>query len=661
MPRLNSRGDWCAGIGGGVVSVNGRAVLPYQSGGSNWVTDDLVIAQVCDGAACTLKTWNRVTGEVVTVAPVGANHLEANGGVWAAWLGSIPATGVYSSTGLHLPLSGLGPVGPDGAIAVKVDYQSAGPWEVVQPDGARWPLTDRDAGNINLLGQGRAVWSEPGGILAARGLIVPIVLIRPFYWLTVREIDGAWWVLYQVPDGRLLLHPADSSRGYVVTTGNTFRPDVRQLPNGTLRIVWATSEGEPARDVQTRDMALTEPRVDLLAPPVETPVKSERVWFQPNLASRDLVTFFDDPANLAGIDVFCLPIQNNLFDGANQGPNTWQALQANHVYKKLKQAGVPFAVEMGLIKEGDCQIVNALKNLTWVVEHVREQGGDVACVSWDEPLTGNAGCHLTIDQIADAAAEFTKAAHALNVRVGLLEAWPNISLDAQQTFLIKLKDRGVLPAYWHADIDEHRAVKEKKSISNFVINAQRIATELGITFGVFIVGYDHATDAEYFAESAGFARDYWAMLPNVAHVHVASWAFRLPKPPGIQDVPNNLGPNGLLASYRQTKALFAGELPPPPPPPPPPPEGHPMLSTFTDPQKETIAISAIKPVVGTNLVTWILPNGRVYSCQPDGSYGERDPGTEGGYEKCRMQGNVGTFKPDDGKYFTKAYVLVDGL
>lgn len=110
-------------------------------------------------------------------------------------------------------------------------------------------------------------------------------------------------------------------------------------------------------------------------------------------------------------------------------------------------------------------------------------------------------------------------------------------------------------------------------------------------------------------------------------------------------------------------------VPPDPIPPTPPPvttsftEGDLLMvfSKFTDPAaKGLIPVKAVKPVAGTSLFTLILPDNRVYSMQPDGSDGDRDPGADGGYERCRVAGNVATFKPVD-QFFTRGFVIVDGL
>lgn len=78
--------------------------------------------------------------------------------------------------------------------------------------------------------------------------------------------------------------------------------------------------------------------------------------------------------------------------------------------------------------------------------------------------------------------------------------------------------------------------------------------------------------------------------------------------------------------------------------------------------KEILHVTAITPHTtraGLSILT--LPGGRVFSCQPDGSPGDRDPGADGGYESCQMAGSVATFQPAPGKYYSFGVFLVDKL
>ena len=101
---------------------------------------------------------------------------------------------------------------------------------------------------------------------------------------------------------------------------------------------------------------------------------------------------------------------------------------------------------------------------------------------------------------------------------------------------------------------------------------------------------------------------------------------------------------------------------PGPPPPPLTTEGDLMLLSTFDPTKKPVAVKAVKPLSGhKDVFTLILADGRVYSMQPDGTDGDRDPGAEGSYERCRVSGNVATFYPAGETYHTRTFVVVEGL
>jgi len=85
-----------------------------------------------------------------------------------------------------------------------------------------------------------------------------------------------------------------------------------------------------------------------------------------------------------------------------------------------------------------------------------------------------------------------------------------------------------------------------------------------------------------------------------------------------------------------------------------------MFSSFIDPLHGVLTVAQLLPVPGTVLHTLLLPSGRVFSCQPGGFPGDRDPGFDGEWERCRMTGNMATFLVD-GRYYSFAFVLVDGL
>lgn len=270
---LNTLGQVAQGVGGGIAAYDDHAVA-QPAGGTAWITDDEIVYQVCANG-CQIQKFNVRTGQYSTASPSGANDLYAGGGVWAAWLGG---AGVFTSTGITLPESGLGPVGPDGAIAVKVLRNSFGPWDVLERDGSRWRLTDCDAHDIQLLGAHRAVFMC-GNTVQANGLPAPsMVLPGTLWWTRTTFVNGQPWVMYQSEraGARLLVHPYDSLQGYVVTQGgNSYAPDFMQF-GSKLRVAYATVASEAPGQVVVTDIDLSAPRVNLstllpTTPPAITP------------------------------------------------------------------------------------------------------------------------------------------------------------------------------------------------------------------------------------------------------------------------------------------------------------------------------------------------------------------------------------------------------
>jgi hypothetical protein len=275
MPYLNKKGEWCAGVGGtqaswGVATGVGN-VIWEPAGGTHWLDDDTIIAQHCP-SGCFLKTYNVRTGVETVVANQGASFLSAGGGVWVAWLGGV---GVYSSDppGWSSLTAGAPTVGPDGAFTLKRDYQSYGPWDVHEPDGEDWVLTENDAAMVQLLGKKRASWTEAEPH-TTEGVPTPNPGTRPYWWLRMLETPKGWYVLYQESTaGKLVLHPVLSKRGWVVASGqDTFTPDMCLMPDGQIRVVWAWHQAEVPGSVVVRDIDVSKEGPDEVGgePPADT-------------------------------------------------------------------------------------------------------------------------------------------------------------------------------------------------------------------------------------------------------------------------------------------------------------------------------------------------------------------------------------------------------
>lgn len=234
------------GLGGGTVSIDGRPIAS-PAGGAAWVTDDLLIYQICRGGVCVLETFDARNGLVTEVADAGANEIAAGGGVWAAWRAGF---GLFTSFGLHLPDAGPATVGPDGVIAYKPQHQSFGPVVMRAPDGSTRTLIDTAPRDLQLLGGDRAIWAFHDSRIGVSGIPLPVTLDSTGGLWRPRavSVEGEWWALYFHNSARLVLHPFTSTRGYVLHQGvNAFGHDL-VAEGSVITVGFAWNEGEQPGD-----------------------------------------------------------------------------------------------------------------------------------------------------------------------------------------------------------------------------------------------------------------------------------------------------------------------------------------------------------------------------------------------------------------------------
>jgi hypothetical protein len=395
-------------------------------------------------------------------------------------------------------------------------------------------------------------------------------------------------------------------------------------------------------------------------PEPEPPPMLRRYWFQSNIGSKDLLDLFDDPSHLMGLDVVVLYAQHVLTDVSTPqlGPNTWPTFVAHEAVRKLKDAGRPLVIEMGSVKDGDCQALANIAGMQEILQRVHDAGGQVAAFSADEPITNSRACHQSLAQTAEGHATWTHAVRALGpIEVGWLEAWPAASLDEQRLFLQELKAHDALPDYWHLDINWKDAEHQHKNPAAFIDAAKVLAAQYGITLGIFVNSTVDPipTDLQHHQNLTALAQKIYGLVPDIAHVTVAAWAHRVSPDPthATQNVPNNLGAAGLLQTFTDVAALFAGT-------PPPTQEIDPMLYKLMDPTTAgIIRLKQLKPLDGSpGKFTAILPNDHVVSIQPNGSFDTRDPGTAADYEQCYADNGLLFYEPQPEKRYAWAYRLL---
>jgi hypothetical protein len=750
---INSRGDFCHGVGGSYFNINNVQIHPGSAGG--WITDDT--AAFIDGgddwkvAIYDVPTRRITRGHPQYPEGVVATALFAGGGVYASWPG---AGGVLASTGWTYPDSGLLGVGPDGAIAYKPSYQSNGPSVVRERDGAEWQLTPNHPYDLQLLGNREGIWRDTGTGLTVANLPMPQVLPGGVWFPQVFRLGGALWLGYYSGQYGVVAHAfTDPTKGYtIVPLGKDAWPAFRALDVTWVRCVWSNSQAEQAGQMTVVDRVLgVDPLEAFVAPPeppdppkppdpprapkivveswdalmkagvpwkLDTTIKANvdtnlvvtkdaadklwlravnvagsdqtgttrqltvegpdvappdppdppepeppsvgRFWYQPNIGS-DMLTIFDDVSRLtrAGVDVFAIPVQQVLTDEttAQLGPNTWPNLVAHDVVRKLAELGLPLVVEMGSVKPYDCLAQNGINDAKKAVQRVSDAGGVISAFSMDEPLTANqfpvelGGCHLPLDQIADAVSAYMRSVYALGpILVGWLEAWPEVSYAHIEEFFGLLRDRGTLPKYFHADIDHVRAENEREDVVVFIHKAQALCDQYGVTFGYFVNStVDPVKDnREHDRNLVQLAHTLYAIHPTAAHVCVAAWCRR--ESTDLQDIPDNLPEDGLLQTFVEVRDIY-GDAPPPEPPTP---EIDMTFVTIID-NDQILAVTEVRPSQEKGCVYLVLADPQTdekgthercsFSCQPPAKdttepiAGWRVEGTDGEYEHGVRNGN----------------------
>lgn len=634
MPRANAHGDLISGVGGATVSVwrlsdAQPTAIATNAGGADWLDENRAIYQ----HGSHLETFDVDTAEIVTIDEQGSYELAAGGGVYAAKFSD--GVRISNRPGERFVGYGVGDVGPDGAVLLKT------------PDGL---FNGRLIEDIQA--HGGTSWS---GLEGRRPVCSPDlppvhVIDGPIYGFR-RFVN---FCCYLSDDGRFIVQHRDRPVGKVLAfTQKAFRPDLTVLSDGRLLVTYALQDDEPPTLVR-RFLVSVSALTEDLTMPTPDPAPQPRFWLHPNLASADLLELVDRPELLANVGVLGLYIQQIIFDGPEQGSNTWEALQDAEVYRKLKEAGVLLNVEMGSVKPMDCAAKNALHNLEWMVGVVNEHGGEVTYVTQDEPLTAwidDCSKHgVSIDQVADAVAAWMLRAIELGIpSVGWAEAWPHVGFATMQQFLDLLQARGVKPSHWHLDIDWVTAGSDTK-VSTFIKAAAGLAESRGITLGLLVNSTVDPipTDDQHFANLAALAQKLHTIQPDAPRVVVQSWARRIKD--GPQTVPNNLGDHGLYASFSETRSVFGDPIPIEPPEPPE--EADPMDYTLVD---YVLRLKSTQPSSADGKVTGILPDGKVASVQPDGSFGTRASGTDGPWEQAYDRQNLLLYEPIPNKRYAVAY------
>lgn len=743
MPRLNSRGQVCAGVGDGQVSID--KVQVANGGGTQWLDDDRVMfgGHWTDGTWKTL-VYNQRTKEVTRLLDIDATELVASGGQWfVSGPKGVAASFPVDATTRITPAStdGRGAADRQGTIALTnttglgfvLHPKDAAPTGVLAPGVPMY--------NLTVVSPTQALWPQDGGFATLN--LPPIQVAAPPGRGCYCIVNDRPWVVYYAFNIGLIAHPTDDASRYVlVAKDNFFHYDAMAF-NGTIRVTYALTAAEAPEEVVIEDLDLTKlvspepeplpvkPTINFLnynavlqqgrpwqaqfevngttftvkideqsnlkvraensdgadetgvqrpvvilsslpglpfpmpeipqipvepepePNPIPVPVRSERFVLAPSPAAADLVNIVDIPGALDGVDVFQFYTQQIMSDDPipNWGPNGFSHIKS--MLPKLKALGIKTSVELGTVKPQDPKSESTINTVEDLITRIENAGGTVDFLCMDEPLTSGKQLGQSPQETAGYVSKFIAKVKALrpNIKVVHIEAWPFVDFGTIRDFSNALT---VQPDYTRLDVNWHDADAQRQDPMQF-IHTMDARGPVSILVNATVDPI--ATDAEHDANLVALANKLKLILPNAPQITVQSWASRAVNAP--QDVPNNLGEHGMLATFQKVRSIFAGTVVPPVPEPIPT-EPVVLKSTVSE---DPIVVKTVKPVQGTKLSTLILPDDKVYSCQPDGSDGVRDSGTEGDFEKCRVSGNLATFKPvkTDNKYFTKTFVETEEL
>jgi hypothetical protein len=268
-----------------------------------------------------------------------------------------------------------------------------------------------------------------------------------------------------------------------------------------------------------------------------------QIWFTPGPGTLDLLRLFETPEEWprarATVDVFEFYQSHTLRNpSAIVGPNRLEAFERLDAFRRLAQWGKLIAIEAGAVKEFYCTaddsgMRQSVRDTLASLANVKAARGRVSYVAMDEPFAagqaavcGGPAFAPTADRlvayVTGVRAEFP------DVRIGLIEPYPYLPAARWVEMLRLLRDRKIVPAFLHVDVNLADIRPNQDMFGRDVIQLEDLAHSYGIPFGVIIWGADGDSDS-LFVASAGKLADQvhrtfrsWDVMPE--HLIFQSWA-----------------------------------------------------------------------------------------------------------------------------------------
>ena len=253
---------------------------------------------------------------------------------------------------------------------------------------------------------------------------------------------------------------------------------------------------------------------------------------------------------------------------AQLAPEPLPAAGVNHA-DRLEQGGffrslgIPLALETGACKKESPDGLRAADDMEYFVNRVRSAGGDIALVTFDEPLTGALDfAHVSPAQAAEATHHCIERAAALGIAYrGFTEAYPRNTIDAILNFATQVD----APTHLLLDVDVSAFGSHGITPAKLAADLTRFQTTCsgwGIPFGVIVNGGVANDPQAYRSMSLAWLRrihDAMQRWPDV--LSLASWKASDPAtrhPNGLPVNTPEADPYSHAALLRDAVAIING-------------------------------------------------------------------------------------------------------
>jgi hypothetical protein len=288
-------------------------------------------------------------------------------------------------------------------------------------------------------------------------------------------------------------------------------------------------------------------------------VRERKKWITSNVGTHDMLNLFSQPqkwaktrAKLNGIKFYDGQLFSNreedcMFCESNVYPNFVQ----RNAFEMLKDWGYEIAVEIGALKEWDCDARILTEHSVDFLRSMKQKGVDVDHFALDEPLaSGMASCNQSVEQTATYVNNYYSTVKAAwreyfpdrEPSIGHMEPYPHMKMSDIVREVQLLVNGGNTPAFFHLDLDWW-AIRGKK-MSDSVVRRdlqmlRKVCNDNGIALGFLFWGHGGKPAEQYkdFVEQAKRFKK-WYGIP--ADFVFQSWERTKVNGQEVNRIPDNL-------------------------------------------------------------------------------------------------------------------------